>query len=87
MSKIVWVQRFSGVTPYIEAELEGLTVAIEKRPGYCDRGRYCVTTLSLLDNLDECDGFPRYFMDLERAEAEMEDWMRWRVECRRKIGG
>lgn len=55
----------------------------EPRPNYCDRGRWKV----LIDNrgvspLDWQEGFPRYYFDLDRLKAEMEDWVNAREECR-----
>jgi hypothetical protein len=32
--------------------------------------------------IDSSDGFPRYFFDLDRAKAEMEDWVNIRTELR-----
>jgi len=57
---------------------EGALIVIAPRPGHCDRGRY-VVTVSGLGDIDHADGFPRYFMDLERAKQEMTDWIAWRL--------
>jgi len=52
------------------------SVSIQPRPAYCDRGNWVATADSTKPyDLDGADGFPRYYMDLERAKAELEDWM------------
>lgn len=53
-------------------------VSLQQRPHYCDRGRW-VAVVSGVGNIDNADAFPRYFMDLERAKAEMGEWLAWRV--------
>jgi len=55
-------------------------IDITPRPPYCDRGRWeChVVDPGLPTNpspIDFADRFPRLFFSLERAKAEMEDWM------------
>lgn len=49
-----------------------------RRPVYCDRGHW-QANVNGVPSLDGQDGFPRYFMDLERAKLEMEDWLEWRL--------
>jgi len=68
--------------------LEGrdCVVCIVPRPAYCDRGNF----VALLDvkaggnalrlGLDGQDGWPRYYMDLERAKAEIQDWLKKRKQ-------
>ena len=61
-------------------------VWIAARPSYCDRGNY----LAHVDlkpggdarrlNLDWQDGWPRYYMDIARAKAEIEEWMKKRKQ-------
>lgn len=61
--------------------VDGVFISITQRAPYCDRGRYiCVVTG--LGDIDRQDEFPRYFMDLERAKAEMVDWLLWRMRTR-----
>lgn len=57
-------------------------VWIESRPGYCNRGRFHGDYDGTF-HIDGADGFPRYFMDLERAKVEMREWLVWRIECER----
>jgi hypothetical protein len=58
--------------------LDGRMVGwITARPPYCDRGHWQFN--SELPGLDRQDGFPRYFMDLDRAKIEAEEWTRWRM--------
>lgn len=54
-------------------------VWLTARPPYCDRGHW-QASVSGLEDIDYQDGFPRYFMDLERAKLEMADWLRWRLK-------
>lgn len=55
-----------------------VTITIERRPPYCDRGSFLakvfVTSPTELF-VDEQDGWPRYYFDLERAKAECEAWL------------
>jgi hypothetical protein len=60
-------------------------VWIVKRPVYCDRGHYQANVDGIV-GLDGADGFPRYYMSLEVAMAEMEAWLAWRFECERLRG-
>jgi hypothetical protein len=58
------------------------TAMIQKRPYYCDRGRFSFTIQS--QNLskvwiDEADAFPRYFFKLQNAFDELNEWIKfWR---------
>ena len=58
-------------------------ITIEPRPTYCDRGHWYAKVFGIWT--DEADGFPRYFMDLQRAKDEMHEWLIWRLhqEARR----
>ena len=63
-----------------------LIYAVE-RASYCDRGKWHV----LVDNigvgpLDDQEGFPRYYFDLENLKHEMECWANCREECRKANG-
>jgi hypothetical protein len=51
---------------------------LAKRPAYCDRGRWQFN--SELPLLDAADGFPRYYMNFERAKAEAEEWSKWKMQ-------
>jgi len=60
------------------------TIWLEPRAGWCDRGNW-VATLSVrkpLEQLcrdglyiDDADGWPRYYFDLDRAKLEIEAWL------------
>lgn len=54
-------------------------VWIQKRPAYCDRGHW-IANVDGISTIDGADAFPRYFMNLERAKLEMEEWLAWRVK-------
>lgn len=51
---------------------------IAPRPHYCDRGHW-VANVSGIPTIDGQDCFPRYFMDIDRAKAEMAAWLDWRL--------
>ena len=55
-------------------------IDIYPRPTYCDRGRWGVYVLDKgypinPSPVDTADMFPRLFFSLDRAKAEMEEWM------------
>ena len=50
---------------------------IEKRPPYCDRGRWILKTTAPLDHQE---GFPRYYFVLEIAKVEALAWCQVRKE-------
>lgn len=59
------------------------TIWLEKRPGWCDRGRW----LAQLDawgrlgsTLDWADGWPRYYMHLAIAKSECLEWLQRRED-------
>lgn len=54
---------------------------ITKRPEYCDRGHWQFNCE--LPGLDGHDRFPRYYMDLDRAKAEIISFLNWRLWKRR----
>lgn len=56
-------------------------VTLEPRPVYCDRGHWIGKCHGVTD-LDGADAFPRYYMDCDRAKAELADWLKWRVGSR-----
>lgn len=57
------------------------TIVLEPRPHYCDRGRFIVKVYPLHPlgcracDVDDADGFPRYYFDEERAKAEIQAWI------------
>jgi hypothetical protein len=60
---------------------EECVIWIEARPGWCDRGRVRATVDcwgKLGATFDHQDGWPRYYFNLERAKAEIEEWIRVR---------
>jgi hypothetical protein len=60
----------------------GVHVWIEKRPPYCDGGHF-IGKVSGIASIDAFDAFPRYYMNLERAKAELSEWLTWRLHSER----
>lgn len=61
---------------------------MQARPAYCDRGNWLAHIEpqgSMKErqelSLDDQDGWPRYYFDLERAKAEIEAWLRKRGQA------
>jgi hypothetical protein len=67
-------------------EIHGLDcfIWIEHRPTYCDRGNFLAKIQATGNtrrlNIDHQDGWPRYYMDFDRAKAEVEDWLKKRKQ-------
>lgn len=63
---------------YFEITGRHCTVTIEARPHYCDRGEWIAklhpTDLLALE-IDNQDGWPRYYFDFDRAVAEIAAWL------------
>lgn len=64
---------------YLTVDMPMVTITINKRPYYCDRGRYGFFAevkpgFHHIINVDEADAFPRYFFSLQRGFDEMKDW-------------
>lgn len=58
-------------------------IFMQARPGYCDRGRWVVNVNGDgVAPLDDQEGFPRYYFDLEVAKKEMEAWVNMRETCK-----
>jgi hypothetical protein len=74
-----WKLIESEYTPYWDIRYKNVHITIEPRPHYCDRGRW-IAKISAPDLwLDEADGWPRYYFDLERAKLELEAFMKMRA--------
>lgn len=70
--------KFFSADGYAEIDLPLVKITIEKRPYYCDRGRYGFWADSKDDSqvtIDFADFFPRYFFSLQRAMDEINDWI------------
>jgi len=53
-------------------------IVLERRPHYCDRGNFSAKIFPRGDfcrEIDNADGFPRYYFDEERAKLEIEAWL------------
>jgi len=64
-------------TGYYELTVGPYYFSIEPRPAYCDRGRWIAKVSG--PDLDASDGWPRYYFDLERGLAEIQEWLRMRT--------
>ena len=51
---------------------------IQKRPLYCNRGHW-QANIALPMDLDDQDGFPRYYMKLKTAKREIKLFLLWRI--------
>lgn len=63
---------------YIEVKGKECSITIDPRPHYCDRGNYLAKLFpsgQLALDIDEQDGWPRYYFDLDRAKQECEAWL------------
>jgi hypothetical protein len=63
---------------------------LQLRPHYCDRGHLSLNIdmrdRSVRDdNLDEADGFPRYFFSFEEADRHTRLFLKWRLWKRREV--
>jgi hypothetical protein len=68
---------------YQEIQAKDCLIILEPRPWYCDRGNYVAKIMAhgeLARDLDHCDMWPRYYMDLDRAKLEIEAWLRKREQ-------
>ena len=69
----VWYKRLG----YEELFGKSVVVTIEPRPSYCDRGRWIAKSFTRGLFIDDQDGWPRYYFDLDRAKAEIDAWMKF----------
>ena len=63
---------------YADIDLPLVLITIEKRPYYCDRGRYGFWVdpkKKDVFTVDFADKFPRYFFSLQRGIDEIADWV------------
>ena len=62
---------------YQELVGEDFSITLEPRPHYCDRGNFIAKyfTSNHLKAIDDCDGWPRYYFDEQRAKLEIEAWL------------
>jgi hypothetical protein len=52
------------------------SIYLVRRPSYCDRGDWLIQVSHVNADLDEQDGFPRYFFgSVDEAKAQMETWL------------
>ncbi len=75
---ITWQKHPDGYESILGAEC---TIYLVLRPGHCDRGRYLAQLFpigKLALDVDDQDGWPRSYFDLERAKLEVEAWMKRR---------
>jgi len=79
-----WTTDKDGIHLTVPIELwEGMDgeykINISKRPHYCDRGDWLIYVDGHND-LDYCDGFPRYFFGTEtEVKQQMELWLNKRA--------
>lgn len=62
-----------------ELRQEDVKLYLYPRPSYCDRGHWIGYVEGIM-SIDAADGFPRYYMDLDRAKDELYEWLQWRLQ-------
>lgn len=78
--KSAW-KKGSGNTEWYEISGKQCDITLRERPHYCDRGNWLANLFPDAEFAREIDGqdlWPRYYMDLDRAKLEIEDWMKKR---------
>ena len=68
---------------YLELRGKDCRIILEERPYYCDRGRliakvFPIRGSRLALDLDDADGWPRYYFFRDCAYREVEAWLRVR---------
>ena len=72
-----------GPPPYWQIEGRACSITIENRPAHCDRGSVIAKLFPrypFSQAVDEADGWPRYYFDLNRAKLECEAWLDKRMQ-------
>lgn len=82
-TKSRWTSNRIYVSERTYEEINGAqcVITIEPRNSYCDRGNWVAKIFpreQLAMEIDGQDGWPRFYMDLDRAKLEIEDWMKKR---------
>jgi hypothetical protein len=73
---MVWIKRTDDRLEEIQGK--ECLITLEPRPPYCDRGNFIAKlfpTGTLAIDIDEADGWPRYYFDETRAKLEIEAWL------------
>lgn len=78
-----WIEVKDDVQPWLEIRGRECSIFLMRRPAHCDRGNWYALVepdprSQLALSLDEADGFPRYYFDLDRAKLELEAWLKRR---------
>lgn len=63
---------------WFDVAVAPVVLTVTERPPYCDRGRFLVQVEShniLAVDLDDSDGFPRYYFDPAAAATELILWL------------
>ena len=75
---MTWLPKTNDVTGCEAVVGKDCLITLEPRPHYCDRGNWIAKLFpkgKFVAEIDEADGWPRYFFDKERAKAEIEAWL------------
>jgi hypothetical protein len=73
---MTWAKNEDGKFIYITGK--ECLITLEPRPAYCDRGNWIAKIFpmgELAQEIDEADGWPRYYFNEERAKLEIEAWL------------
>jgi hypothetical protein len=63
----------------LEINAKSVFIWIDKRPPYCDRGRYLLHVENMPDKLPVVDGadlFPRYYFKMSNLFDELNEWLK-----------
>jgi hypothetical protein len=62
-------------------------ITLEPRPSWCDRGNWIAKLFPvgrLALDVDQADGWPRYYFDITRAKLEIEAWLTKRNQAQKR---
>jgi hypothetical protein len=68
---------------WVDIDLDKASMCIDKRPLYCDRGRYLLKAWHKTDKfldfyIDDADNFPRYYFNFDCMIKELNSFIEFR---------
>jgi len=58
----------------------GIRLSIEPLPSHSPRGHFW-GNIEGLPAISAADGFPRFYMKLQRGKNDLREWLLWRLNC------